>query len=72
MLKNISPLLHPDLLATLRAMGHGDDIVVADANFPADVEWHATPRWAGCCAWTVQTSRKRCARFCRSFRWTPL
>ena len=43
MLKNISPLLHPDLLATLRAMGHGDDIVVADANFPADaVARHTT------------------------------
>ena len=36
MLKNIHPLLHADLLATLCAMGHGDDIVVADANFPAE------------------------------------
>lgn len=35
MLKNIPPLLGPDLLATLRAMGHGDEIVIADANFPA-------------------------------------
>ncbi|MCP8938000.1 ribose ABC transporter [Alsobacter sp. SYSU M60028] len=35
MLKSIDPLLGPDLLATLRAMGHGDDIVIADANFPA-------------------------------------
>lgn len=36
MLKGIDPLLGPDLLATLRAMGHGDEIVIADANFPAD------------------------------------
>lgn len=36
MLKNIDPLLTPDLLHTLAAMGHGDDIVLADANFPGD------------------------------------
>lgn len=35
MLRNIPPLLSPDLLWTLRAMGHGDDLVIADANFPA-------------------------------------
>jgi L-fucose mutarotase len=35
MLKGIDPLLGPDLLGILRAMGHGDEIVVADANFPA-------------------------------------
>lgn len=34
MLRNISPLLSPDLLHALRAMGHGDEIVIADANFP--------------------------------------
>lgn len=34
MLRNIDPLLSPDLLFALRAMGHGDDIVIADANFP--------------------------------------
>jgi len=36
MLKGIDPVLGPDLLAILRAMGHGDEIVIADANFPAD------------------------------------
>jgi L-fucose mutarotase len=36
MLKNIDPLLTPELLYVLAAMGHGDDLVVADANFPAD------------------------------------
>jgi len=36
MLKRLSPVLSPDLLSTLRSMGHGDEIVIADANFPAD------------------------------------
>lgn len=35
MLINIDPLLTPDLLRILAAMGHGDVIAVADANFPA-------------------------------------
>jgi len=35
MLKNIPPLLSPDLLHILASMGHGDEIVLADANFPA-------------------------------------
>ena len=35
MLKNIDPLLSPDLLMVLRSMGHGDDIAIVDANFPA-------------------------------------
>lgn len=34
MLRNIDPLLSPDLLHALRRMGHGDSIVIADANFP--------------------------------------
>src|SRR5271156_5580914 len=36
MLKNLDPLLTPDLLQVLRAMGHGDEIVIVDANFPAE------------------------------------
>lgn len=35
MLKNLNPILSPELLMVLRSMGHGDDIVIADANFPA-------------------------------------
>ncbi len=35
MLKGISPLLSPELLAILCRMGHGDEIVLADAHFPA-------------------------------------
>ncbi|RAH99242.1 ribose ABC transporter [Acuticoccus sediminis] len=34
MLKSIDPLLSPDLLYALAAMGHGDRIVLVDANFP--------------------------------------
>lgn len=34
MLKGLDPILGPELLSVLRAMGHGDDIVIADANFP--------------------------------------
>ena len=34
MLKGIDPLLHPDLLHALRAMGHGDELAIVDANFP--------------------------------------
>lgn len=35
MLKGIDPTLSPDLLATLRAMGHGDEIAIVDGNYPA-------------------------------------
>jgi L-fucose mutarotase len=35
-LKNIPNLLGPELLYVLRSMGHGDDIAIVDANFPAD------------------------------------
>lgn len=35
MLKGVNPLLGPDLLAALRAMGHGDELAIVDANFPA-------------------------------------
>ncbi|MCT9000201.1 RbsD/FucU family protein [Chelativorans intermedius] len=36
MLKGIDPLLNADVLFALRAMGHGDDLIIADTNFPAD------------------------------------
>lgn len=36
MLKGIDPILSPDLLMVLRAMGHGDEIAIVDGNFPAD------------------------------------
>ena len=36
MLKGIPPLLGPDLLHILRAMGHGDEVAIVDANYPAE------------------------------------
>lgn len=34
MLKNISSILSPELLKILMEMGHGDELVIADGNFP--------------------------------------
>ncbi|WP_296739418.1 RbsD/FucU family protein [Mesorhizobium sp.] len=36
MLKGIDALLNADVLQALRAMGHGDDLIIADTNFPSD------------------------------------
>ena len=36
MLKGISPLISPTLLEVLYRMGHGDEIILADAHFPAE------------------------------------
>ena len=36
MLKGISPLLNAEVLYALRAMGHGDDLIIVDTNFPSD------------------------------------
>lgn len=35
MLKGIDPLLSPELLTVLAEMGHGDELAIVDANFPA-------------------------------------
>jgi L-fucose mutarotase len=35
MLKGVDPLLLPELLQMLASMGHGDEIAIVDANFPA-------------------------------------
>lgn len=42
MLKGLDPLLTPDLLWVLAAMGHGDDLALVDANHPAERIAHAT------------------------------
>jgi L-fucose mutarotase len=34
-LKSLDPLLNADVLYALRAMGHGDDLIICDTNFPA-------------------------------------
>jgi L-fucose mutarotase len=52
MLKGIDLLLGPELLKVLRAMGHGDEIAIVDANYPAEtdakrlirMDGHASPR----------------------------
>jgi L-fucose mutarotase len=36
MLKNVPPIISPDLMHVLMSMGHGDSVVIADGNFPAD------------------------------------
>ncbi len=38
MLKGLNPLLGPELLKILRAMGHGDEIAIVDGNYPADTD----------------------------------
>ncbi|MFZ6027959.1 MAG: RbsD/FucU family protein [Chloroflexota bacterium] len=43
MLKGIPPILSPGLLKVLHEMGHGDDLVFADGNFPAASIAGATP-----------------------------
>lgn len=35
MLKGIDPILNADVLHTLKSMGHGDDLIIADMNFPS-------------------------------------
>ena len=52
MLKGLDPLLSPDLLRCLRAMGHGDEIAIVDGNYPAEehakrlvrLDGHGAPR----------------------------
>jgi L-fucose mutarotase len=53
MLKNIPPILGPDLLGILRAMGHGDEIAIVDANYPADSAGPALVRLDGISATDV-------------------
>jgi L-fucose mutarotase len=36
MLKGIDPILNADVLHVLKSMGHGDDLIIADMNFPSD------------------------------------
>lgn len=35
MLKGISPVISPELIKILMEMGHGDELIIADGNFPA-------------------------------------
>ena len=47
MLKHIDPLLSPELLFTLRAMGHGDEIALVDGNYPGLTDAHRLIRMDG-------------------------
>ena len=53
MLKNIDPILGPELLKILRAMGHGDEIVIVDANHPAETNAQRLVRMEGMTATRV-------------------
>ncbi len=44
MLKGLDPLLNADVLHALRAMGHGDDLILCDTNFPAEAVARRTVR----------------------------
>jgi len=47
MLKGISPLLSPDLLKVMHEMGHGDELLLADAHFPGHAIGHRVIRADG-------------------------
>ena len=47
MLKGISPIISPKLLETLARMGHGDEIILADAHYPAEKYNHNVLRADG-------------------------
>jgi L-fucose mutarotase len=47
MLRGIDPLLTPDLLKILREMGHGDEIAIVDANYPAATDARRLVRLPG-------------------------
>ncbi|WLI77559.1 RbsD/FucU domain-containing protein [Kosakonia sp. H02] len=47
MLKNINPLLGPELLAVLCSMGHGEDIAIVDRNYAATTAGPKVIRYEG-------------------------
>ena len=47
MLKGIDPLIGPELLWILRSMGHGDEIAIVDANYPAQAHGKRVVRMDG-------------------------
>lgn len=53
MLKNIDPLLGPHLLKILREMGHGDELAIVDANYPAKSSGNLLVRVEGASATDV-------------------
>ncbi|MCL1077935.1 ribose ABC transporter [Parashewanella spongiae] len=53
MLLNINPILTPDILHSLRSMGHGDTLAIVDANFPANSNHDEVITLAGLSVTTV-------------------
>ena len=47
MLKNVPKILSPELLKILAEMGHGDEILIADGNFPSASNWQRVVRADG-------------------------
>lgn len=47
MLKGIHPVISPELLKVLAEMGHGDELVLSDAHFPAHQLHHRVIRADG-------------------------
>ena len=68
MLKGIAHILPPDLIKAMMEMGHGDTLVIADANFPA-ATCATRQAW---CAWTGSTIPEILEAVLRYCRWTPL
>jgi L-fucose mutarotase len=56
MLKGIDPLIGPDLLRTLAAMGHGDELLVVDRNYPAESSGRPVHRLDGVSATAALTA----------------
>ena len=71
MLKGISPLLNADVLYALRAMGHGDDLIIADTNFPSNSVARQTALGKLLQDRQCDGGRSRPRRCCRSTRSTP-
>ena len=65
MLKGIPSIISPDLLKILMEMGHGDDIVFADGNFPSASSARRLVRSDG------NQVPELLQAVCRFFRWIP-
>ena len=66
MLKHIPAILTPDLLKVLMEMGHGDEIVIADGNFPG------AAIAKGLSVWTDTAFQRYSGQCCIFCRWIPI
>ena len=71
MLKTIDPLLNADVLYALRAMGHGDRLVICDTNFPADSIARQTVFGESAAYRQCQRRARQSRRCCPCCRSTP-